>query len=146
MLSLGGLAEEDHRHRSQQKGREKRRAQIEKGHWPGGKCYGYAKRDVYTTAADGRQVRSHVLLEVLEEEAQVVRDIYEMYARGHGYRTIAHELNRRGLPAPRAQRGRPSEWDSGTIYAVLRRPLYRCTAVRWSTGSARSAMLMGGAS
>jgi site-specific DNA recombinase len=34
-------------------------------------------------------------------------------------------LNEQGVPTPRAQRGRPSGWDQGTIRAVLERQLYR---------------------
>lgn len=98
---------------------------IEKGHWPGGAVFGYSKRDVYAKGADGRDVRSHVVLEINHDEAAVVRDIYERYANGQGYKSIAHDLNRLGVPAPRAQQGRRVGWDMGTIYTALRRELYR---------------------
>jgi hypothetical protein len=54
-----------------------------------------------------------------------VRRIFQIAAFGHGSRHIAHVLNEQGVPTPRAQRGRPSGWDQGTIRAVLERVLYR---------------------
>lgn len=60
-----------------------------------------------------------------EAEAAIVREIYERYARGDGYRQIAWALNARHVPTPRAQRGRPRGWDPGTIRAVLIRSAYR---------------------
>ena len=58
-------------------------------------------------------------------EAAVVLDIYQRYAKGDGFKQIAHALNAQGVPSPRPQRGRPAGWAPGTIRAVLRRPIYR---------------------
>ena len=62
---------------------------------------------------------------VNKDEAAVVREIYERYARGEGYRQIAWALNKRGVPSPRAQRGRPAGWEPSTIRGLLDRRLYR---------------------
>jgi site-specific DNA recombinase len=55
----------------------------------------------------------------------VVNRIFEHYAAGKGLRGIAHLLNDQGARSPRAQQGRPSGWDPGTIRAVLHRSIYR---------------------
>ena len=48
---------------------------------------------------------------------------------GEGFQAIAHSLNARKVPSPRAQRGRPSGWEPSTIRAVLKRDLYRGTLI-----------------
>jgi hypothetical protein len=45
--------------------------------------------------------------------------------RATGIEPFAHTLNEQRVPTPRAQRGRPSGWDQGTIKAVLERGIYR---------------------
>jgi DNA invertase Pin-like site-specific DNA recombinase len=85
------------------------------GHVTGGRLFGY----------DNVRINSHVERTVNEAEAAVVREIYERYARGDGYRGIAHALNARRIAKPRAQQGRPDGWSPGTIRAILERPDYR---------------------
>lgn len=62
-------------------------------------------------------------------EAAVVRDIYQRYADGEGFKQIAHALNAQKVASPRAQRGRPAGWEPSTVRAVLKRSLYRGTIV-----------------
>jgi site-specific DNA recombinase len=94
-----------------------RRAQL--GHVTGGKVFDY----------DNVRRNDFVERAVNEPEANVVRDIYQRYADGEGFKAIAHALNAAALPSPRPQRGRPSGWDPGTVRAVLKRPLYRGVVV-----------------
>jgi site-specific DNA recombinase len=61
----------------------------------------------------------------------VVLDIFTRYARGEGFKTIAHSLNAQGVVAPRPQRNRPTGWEPSTVRAVLKRSLYRGT-VEWN--------------
>ena len=61
-------------------------------------------------------------------EAAVVLDIYQRYAKGDGFKQIAHALNAQGVPSPRPQRGRPAGGAPGTIRAVPRRPIYRASS------------------
>jgi DNA invertase Pin-like site-specific DNA recombinase len=82
----------------------------------GGRTFGYE---------NVRKAKGHVERRILESEAKVIRMIYKLYAAGGGYRSIAHHLNAKRVPSPRAQRGRPSGWDMGTVKAVLERPIYR---------------------
>jgi DNA invertase Pin-like site-specific DNA recombinase len=102
------------------------RRKAEQGLVTGGKVFGYKNERV----AKGQSVRV-----ILEEEAAVVRDIYQRAAAGEGSRTIAEALNRMGAPSPRAQQGRPSGWSATTVREVLVRPLYRGEIVYGKTRS-----------
>src|SRR6187455_1933012 len=82
----------------------------------GGKTFGYDNHRISKGHAEHR---------INEDEAVVVREIYTRFADGEGLRSIALALNARGIPAPRAQQGRPNGWSASTIRAVLERPLYR---------------------
>lgn len=90
-----------------------RRAQH--GHVTGGKVFGY----------DNVRMDGHVERTITPAEANVVRDIYQRYADGEGFKAIAHALNAAKVTAPRPQRGRPAGWEPSTVRAVLRRDLYR---------------------
>lgn len=90
-----------------------RRAKL--GHVTGGKVFGY----------DNERLSGHVERRINKAEAKIVREIYQHYADGEGFKQIAHTLNAKKLPSPRPQRGRPAGWDPGTVRAVLRRSLYR---------------------
>ena len=56
--------------------------------------------------------------DVIEERAQVVRDIYKMSANGYGTPKIAKTLNERGIPAWRTDTG----WDTSYIKYILTQP------------------------
>lgn len=88
---------------------------VRSGRNAGGKAYGY--RPVAGQKGE---------LEIVEEEAAIVRRIFDMYVAGIGPRIIAGALNDEGVPPPRGTR-----WNASTIngndkrgYGVLRNPLY----------------------
>ena len=85
------------------------------GYVTGGRVLGY----------DNVRVDGHVERRVNETEAAVVRRIYELYAGGYGFPTIAHTLNADGAACPRAQQGRVHGWCASSVREVLKRPLYR---------------------
>ncbi len=58
-------------------------------------------------------------------EAGVLAEIYKAYVSDKGLAAIAIMLNGRGVPAPRA--GGP--WTKGTVWAILRNPLYKGTVI-----------------
>jgi site-specific DNA recombinase len=64
--------------------------------------------------------RASVARRINEEQALVVRRIFELYASGSGMVTIAHRLNDEGVKPPRG-RG----WAPSGIREMLYRPLYR---------------------
>ena len=60
------------------------------GHVTGGRVFGY----------DNERKDGHVERKVNGAEAEVVREIFQRYADGEGFKHIAHALNARRLPAP----------------------------------------------
>ncbi len=96
----------------------------------GGRSYGYrhipiideSKRDEY-----GRPIVIAARREIDPEQARVVLEIFELFARSWSPRAIANELNRRGVPSPRG-----STWAFTAIYGdkvrsgvgILNNPLY----------------------
>ncbi|MFN3727359.1 MAG: recombinase family protein [Allosphingosinicella sp.] len=61
----------------------------------GGKSYGYRS----TARRPGERGGE---LELVEEEAEIVREIFARYVAGEPPKAIAADLNRRGIPSPRA--------------------------------------------
>jgi site-specific DNA recombinase len=96
---------------------------------PGGKCYGYRNvpiEDPTRSGKYGRLAVSGVQLEIVEEEAAVVRRIFEMYADGNSQTTISKTLNREGVLAPQPARNRPQRaWCTSSIHEMLRNERYR---------------------
>lgn len=98
---------------------------VERGHHAGGKSYGYS------TVADGTGRR----LVIDPAQAEWVVWIYQRYVDGWSPQKIAHELNARGVPAPRS-----GTWAVSAIYGnvakglgVLNNPLYAGRVV-WNRG------------
>lgn len=85
----------------------------------GGSVYGYENVPVQ----GGKTWR------ILEDEADVVREIFRRYAAGEGLRTIAKDLNSRRVPAPRAGKRGTGSWSYSSIREMLRRERYRGTLV-----------------
>ena len=73
---------------------------VASGRRPGGKVYGYRKR---YGPVNGLQ-------DIEPAEEAVVRRIFAEFASGASTRSIAHALNRDGIPAPRGER-----WTGNTI-------------------------------
>lgn len=88
---------------------------VDDGLSAGGKAYGY--RPVLGQPGQ---------LEIVEEEAEVIRRVFREYVDGASSVEIAKALNREGVPAPRTK-----EWTPSTIlgnrargYGILRNALY----------------------
>jgi site-specific DNA recombinase len=104
-----------------------------KGFVVGSKIFGYD----HAVAGDAAGKKSPPKVRVINEaEAAVVREIFTRYAEGMGFKRIAHTLNGKHVPTPRAQQGRRNGWDQGTTRAVLTRSIYRGTE-RWKTTKKR---------
>lgn len=76
---------------------------VRRGNSAGGRAYGYRSLPKYPHD----QTRGG-LLEIVDDEAVVVVEICERYVAGETPRNIAHDLNRRGIPAPRGRSWRAS--------------------------------------
>lgn len=61
---------------------------------------------------------------VNEEEAKIVRLIYELYIEGYGSRTISKELSNRGI---KSRSG--NDFPEGSIRKIIRNPLFKGTVV-----------------
>ena len=76
-----------------------------------GKCcgglpnYGYKWQDGYRV--------------IDEDAAEVVREIFEMYAGGHSLRAIGIHLNAAGIPSPKGGRGIPRACDKSSNIAFI---------------------------
>jgi site-specific DNA recombinase len=101
-------------------------------HVAGGRVFGYRNVDVFNGAdVHGRPIRSHVTREIHDDEAAVVRRIFELCATGHGVRRTAGLLNEAGAVSPQPQQARRAGWAASSVRTVLFRELYR-GVVLWS--------------
>ena len=96
-------------------------------HVTGGRVYGYSSVDVLGEPdPDGRRKRLYVRREINQEQAEVVRRIFQLSTQGLGLTKIAKTLNREGVIPPRRDtRG----WAGTAIREILRRELYRGVVV-----------------
>jgi DNA invertase Pin-like site-specific DNA recombinase len=91
------------------------RGRFERGLSAGARPYGYR-----SVLADPSDPARGVRWEIAPEQGAVVSRIFEAYATGDGYRSIAERLNREGVPSPR-RRG----WGVSALHPLLRNPIYR---------------------
>ena len=117
MLSLTGFASEMERERAKQRTYDAMLRKARAGHVTGGKTFGYDNRDVLS---EGH--RLYVLRVVNQQEAAIVRQIFDMYAGGLGITRIAKCLNAEGVLAPRQS---PRGWAPTAVREILHRPLYK---------------------
>ena len=126
MLSLTTYADELEREKARQRTYDAMLRKAKAGHVTGGRVFGYHNVDVLGPPdTHGRRKRSHVVHEINDAEADVVRRIFDLSGSGLGMTRIAKLLNADGTPAPRPQQGRPSGWVASSVRQILYRPLYR---------------------
>jgi len=129
LLTLHGMMDEqylvglaDKVHRGQQ-------GLVLQGLQPGGRCYGYVNvpiEDPTRPGKCGRPAVSGVRLAINEQEASVVRRIFQMYAEGDSLAGIAKKLNAEGVVSPQPARQRLLRaWCPSSIREMLRNERYR---------------------
>jgi site-specific DNA recombinase len=104
-----------------------------KGLSVGGRSYGYTSIPILSD--DGRNTgSSHV---IVEDQAEIIREVFRLYADGRSPRHIANDLNGRGVPSPgskwkRSERRRDGKWLASAIcgdpkrgVGILNNDLYR---------------------
>jgi hypothetical protein len=102
--------------------RDAHRSRAKQGFVTGGVVFGYRNVPVCSgTDSSGNPRRSHVVLEIDQAQAAVIREIFALRADGHGLRAIAKALNERQVLPPRKGTG---SWSQGCIRAILRNERY----------------------
>lgn len=98
--------------------RDTQKELVRSGKFVGGRApYGYRLIPSGMVSNHGRLLKK---LEIVEEKAQVVRQIYHLAVyQGMGYEKIAKELNKQNIPAIETDK-----WKSGTIRSILTNPVY----------------------
>lgn len=110
-----------------ERSRDASRQRAARGAASGGRTYGYANK---------RDASGFVVREVVPEEAEVIRAIFRLCAKGKGARRICATLNAQHAPSPRAGQGRPRGWLPSSVRTVLYRELYRGQVV-WGKAQKR---------
>ncbi|MGN0707589.1 MAG: recombinase family protein [Faecalibacterium sp.] len=83
--------------------------------------YGYRYAEEYEILPTGYPIRK---VEIVEEEAKVVRRIFEEAAAGSSYIDVARRLNREGIPAPQGRCGKKKGDDDRQAAGRLKEGLY----------------------
>lgn len=123
--------DEGHRQQSGERVHESHLHKVKRGHHVGGRVFGYRNVHRYQGVdRDGNPLRTHTVLEKNEEEAAVVRRIFELYASGVGLKGIAKQLTSEKALAPQPFKRKDGlspalGWSPSTIRAILTRDLYR---------------------
>lgn len=108
----------------------------------GGRCFGYRNVPIEdSTRVDqhGRALITGVRLEVREDQAAIVRRIFQMYADGNSLQRVAKQLNAEGVVSPQPQRGRISRsWCPSSIRTILRNERFRGRVIWGKTIKVRS--------
>lgn len=119
MIAARSFAAELEREKTAQRTHEHLLTKARRGLVVGGRVFGYSNVEI---KEGDRRVR--VEYRINEVEAKIVREIFRRYADGDGLRTIAQDLQRRGIPAPRAGRRGTGVWSYSSIREMLRRDRY----------------------
>ncbi|GAB6073273.1 recombinase family protein [Venenivibrio stagnispumantis] len=59
-------------------------------------------------------------LEIDEKEAEIVREIFNLYVSGKGFKEIARILNQRNIPSPRN-----AKWSSNAVREIITNEIYK---------------------
>jgi len=89
---------------------------ISRGEFLGKPPYGYIK-----------SVNQKNTLQINDEQAQVIRQIYKMYLDGYGYKKIAEFLNEKEIPSPAGVKGiisHTQKWNSVAVSRILSNRVY----------------------
>jgi len=101
--------------------------QVKRNFSAGGRIFGYRNIEVLDPNGEkdsfGRVKREGVRIEIDPDQAEIIRKIFEMKAKGHGYRVIAQHLNDQSIPSPRHNKNGNS-WCTGSVRTIVMNPKY----------------------
>lgn len=89
--------------------------------------YGYKR--VFAYDENGKRKSDEDRIEVVEEEAKVIREIFERYYSGESQKTICDYLNEKGIPAPNGN----TKWCRATVIRILRNEKYKGDVITQKT-------------
>jgi DNA invertase Pin-like site-specific DNA recombinase len=115
LMSAANFAAEIEREKARQRTYDAMVRKARAGQATGGHVFGY--RNVRTPGG--------VVRVIAEDEAAVVRRIFELAGQGFGFTNIAKLLNADHAVTPRPQQGRPAGWAPSSVREVLYRSTYR---------------------
>lgn len=72
------------------------------------------------------------ILEIVEDEAKIVREIYQLFLEGQTVRMIADHLTQKGIPTPKGK----EKWSVSTITSILQNEKYKGDALLQKTYTA----------
>ena len=128
-LTVSAMVDEQQNARLGYKVYEGMKSSVLRGFCTGSRLFGYENvREIEDGVHQGRSGLIGVRQIVIEDEAVIVRRIFESYANGRGVHQIALELNRDAIPAPRKAKHkarREGPWSSRTIRKMLENEKYR---------------------
>lgn len=110
MASVANFGHADFRHQIRLKTRDALHSIHQQGYVAGGKVFGY----------ENVRTGEHTQRRINPEQAAVVIRIFRLYAKGLGFRRLAHLLNAEAIPGPRG-----NAWAPTTLKALLANELYR---------------------
>ena len=116
---IKGAAAETELHNIRSRTKEALTRRVEQGYVAGGRTYGYT--NIRKTESDGR---AYTIAEINEEQAEIVRRIFQEYVLGRGVKAIAKGLNADHIPSPSAGKRGTGSWSPGCIYTMLRNEKY----------------------
>lgn len=90
-------------------------ARAKDGQWNGGQVMGY---DVVEKDSENKK-RKQTGLQINEQEAKIIRLIFQMYTTGHGYKAIANKINQDGYRTKKNK-----TFSLNAIKTIVTNPVY----------------------
>lgn len=120
MTAIKAAMAENERAKTSERTREALERKAERGLNVGGRVYGYD--NVRRAGPDGKSYTEYA---INEEQARIVVEIWQRFASGDSERTIACDLNARGIPSPNVGRRGTRSWSPNCVRELVRRERYR---------------------
>ncbi len=130
LISMHGMIDEQQIQRLRHKVHAAQKGRVLAGYVAGSWPYGYravVDEDLEFPGAIGRAATKGTRLEVVEDQASVVRRIFELYAEGNTIWNIAVRLNQEGVPrnSQFRSRGNGKGWPGDAIKKILHNEKYK---------------------